>query len=125
MASEVRVTGLREFVASCERLGISIDDLRDAFAEVARLGAETAAAFAPKRTGTLAGDIRGNRSKSKAVVSAGRATVPYAGPINYGWPRHGIVASNFMQKTDAVWQPFALDRLKHEIDLKIEKEGLE
>jgi hypothetical protein len=28
--------------------------------------------------------------RSKAVVTAGRASVPYAGPINYGWAAHNI-----------------------------------
>lgn len=125
MASEVRVTGLREFVDHCKALGVSIEDMRSAFSTVAALGAATAASYAPKRTGALASDLRGSHARDRAVVTAGRTTVPYAGPINYGWAAHGIRGAFFMQKTDEVWAPYALTRLKQEVDKKIRQEGLE
>lgn len=125
MASSVRVTGVREFVEACQRLGVSMDDLRAAFSAVAAAGASTAAAYAPKRTGTLASNVRGSHAAKKAVVRAGGALVPYAGPINYGWIARGIKGDGFMQRTDAVWRPVALERLKQELDRKIRQEGLE
>lgn len=42
-------------------------------------------------------------------MSAGRASVPYAGPIHYGWPAHGIEANPFVtdaaQATEPLWLP--------------------
>lgn len=118
------VTGLSGVVRALLELGLEVDDLKDAFSSIADEAAGKAAGFAPKRTGRLAGDIRGNRAKSKAVVTAGRASIPYAGVINYGWARHGIEPNGFMQKTDEVMQPVAIRRLEEEINRQIARRGL-
>src|SRR5688500_18024830 len=96
----IRVDGLNAVVRSLLAMGLEVEDLKDAFSEIARFGAVVASRHAPRRTGRLASDIRGNRARSKAVVTAGRVSVPYAGPINYGWAAHGIEPSGFMQKAD-------------------------
>ena len=105
-------------------LGLEVDDLKDAFSSIAREGAERASARAPHRTGRLAGSIRGNRAKSKAVVAAGRAAVPWAGPINYGWPARNMSGSGFMQRADEEMRPIAIQRLEEEINRKIRRKGL-
>lgn len=114
-----KVQGLTQVVRALQGMGLEVDDLKDAFSSIASEGARHAAAFAPVRTGRLAADVRGNRAKSKAVITAGRASVPYAGPINYGWPRRNIAPSLFMQKADQVMQPRALQLLEDEINQKI------
>jgi hypothetical protein len=119
-----RVDGLNQVVNALLGVGLEVDDLKGAFSAIADRGARVAAALAPRRTGTLAGDIRGNRARSKAVVTAGRMSVPYAGPINYGWARHGIEPNGFMQRTDQVMQPFALRQLENEINTAIKRRGL-
>lgn len=120
----VRVEGLNALVRNLQTLGLELDDLKDAFGEIARQGAEYASSFAPRRSGALAASIRPNRAKNKAVVSAGRARVPYAGAINYGWPARNIAASSFMQKADERMQPVALEELDRQIDQAIRKRGL-
>lgn len=120
----VRVTGLTAVVRALLELGLEVDDLKAAFSAIAAEGARRAAGFAPRRTGRLAADIRGNRAKSKAVVTAGRASVPYAGPINYGWPARNIAPAGFMQKADEAMQPFALKQLEDEINRQITRRGL-
>lgn len=132
------VTGLRETVRGLERLGVDLDDLKDAFADIARQGAEEAARQAPHRSGKLAASVRGNRAKGKAVVTAGRASVKYAGPINYGWGRahsnykHGKYATGirgayrgnpFMQRADEVIGPRAVVLLEQGIQKAIDKRG--
>ena len=119
-----RVDGLSAVVRALQEVGVEVTDLKDAFSSIADEGARQAAQFAPKRTGRLAADIRGNRAKSKAVVTAGRVSVPYAGPINYGWAKHHIAANGFMQRADKAWQPYALKRLEQEINAQITKRGL-
>lgn len=119
-----KVEGLSSVVRSLQRLGLDVDDLKDAFASIAQEGAQRAAQHAPRRSGRLAGDIRGNRAKSKAVIAAGRSSVPYAGAINYGWPKRGIAPSGFMQKADEEMQPVAIQRLEDEINRKIRERGL-
>jgi hypothetical protein len=119
-----KVTGLNQVVAGLLAMGVEVDDLKNAFAAIAAEGARVASAYAPVRSGRLAGDVRGNRAKSKAVVTAGRVSVPYAGPINYGWAARGIEPSGFMQKADQAMGRNALRRLEDEINAQIRKRGL-
>lgn len=105
-------------------MGVEVDDLKSAFSSIATEAAQIAASHAPKRSGRLAGDIRGNRAKSKAVVTAGRASVPYAGPINYGWSARNIRPALFMQAADEEMQPKAIQRLEEEINRQIALKGL-
>lgn len=120
----VRVEGLNQLTRNLLTLGLEIDDLKEAFGGIAAEAAQVAAGFAPKRTGRLAASVRGNRAKNKAVVMAGRASVVYAGPINYGWPARKIAAASFMQKADEVMAPKALQALEDAIESKIKSKGL-
>lgn len=85
-APAIRVDGLRETLRDLQRLGVSADDLKDAFGEIAEDVADESGRRVIRRTGTLAGTIRPGRSKNKAIVRAGSAAVPYAGVINYARP---------------------------------------
>lgn len=58
-------------------------------------------------------------------MAAGKARVPYAGAINYGWPSRGIEASAFMQKADAEMRPIALEELERQINAAIRRRGLQ
>lgn len=120
-----KVEGLNAVVRALQELGLETEDLKGAFSTLAAEGARVASGFAPRRSGRLAGDVRGNRAKSKAVVTAGRASVPYAGPINYGWPARGIAAAGFMQKADEQMQPRAVQLLEDEINRQIRSKGLD
>lgn len=126
MAREVgfKVTGVNEVVRALLALGLDVDDLKAAFSRIATEGAQRAAAYAPRRTGRLSGSVRGNRARSKAVVMAGRAAVPWAGPINYGWPARGIRASGFMQRASKEMEPIAVQRLEDETNRCIRARGL-
>jgi len=120
----VRVQGLNALTRDLQKLGAEVDDLKDVFGEIAKEGAELASSFAPVRTGRLRDTLRGNRAKNKAVITAGRARVPYAGAINYGWPARNITGALFMQKADAELSPRAVDMLDAGIDRIIERLGL-
>jgi hypothetical protein len=121
----IKVEGIPQLRRALLALGVDIEDLKDAFARIAGEGARIAAGFAPVRTGRLAGSIRGNRSKSKATITAGRAAVPYAGAINYGWPRRNIAASRFMQRADRVIEPRAIPMLEADMNAAIRRRGLD
>lgn len=119
-----QVEGLSRVVRDLKAIGVEVDDLKDAFAKIAAEGARKAAAAAPRRSGRLAGSLRGNRAQSKAVVTAGTAAVPYAGPVNYGWPSRGIDATGFMQKADEEMRPRSVELLEQEINEVIRRKGL-
>lgn len=122
--SGLKVSGLTAVTRALLEMGLQVDDLKDAFSDIADQGARVAAQNVRSRTGRLAGDIRGNRARSKAVVTAGRVSVPYAGPINYGWAAHNIDPQGFMQKADVAMQPYSLRRLEDEINRQINRRGL-
>lgn len=119
-----KVTGLREVVRDLKGLGLDVDDLKGAFGRIAAEGARAVERHIPRRSGRLAASVRGNRAQSKAVVTVGRAAVPYAGPINYGWPSRGIAPALFMQKADEEMRPKAVQLLEDEINHAIQKRGL-
>lgn len=119
-----KITGLREVVRGLEKAGVSVAELKSTFGSLAAEGARMMRGFVPERSGRLAKTIRGNKAKAKAVVTAGRATVPYAGPINYGWPAHGIEASGFLKKTDEVMEPYTQTKIQDEIQDIIQRNGL-
>lgn len=120
----VRVEGLSKVVRQLKALGLEIEDLKQAFGTIATEAAARISRHAPRRSGRLGGNIRGNRAQSKAVVRAGGAAVPYAGPINYGWRARNIEPAHFMQKGEAEMQPIAVRQLETEIERQITKKGL-
>ncbi|WP_235739036.1 hypothetical protein [Nocardioides alcanivorans] len=124
MASGVRVEGLTRATRALRSMGVEVNDLKDAFSRISTTGAGIAARFAPKKSGRLASNVRGNRAQSKAVIRAGGAAAPHAGPINYGWPKRGIKASGFMQRADREIEPYAVSMLNDEIDTLTKRKGL-
>lgn len=120
----VKITGLNQVVRDLAALGVELDDMKDVMAAIATEGSKVMARFVPKKSGALRSTVRGNRAKARAVVTAGRAKVPYAGPINYGWPARGIQPANFTGRTDAVMEPKALQMLDNGIQQLIRKKGL-
>lgn len=121
----VQVEGLNQTVRALQRFGAEVDDLKEVFAGIAAEGARLASSFAPVKTGRMAATIRGNRAKNKAVVVVGRARVPYAGVINYGWPRRGIRPALFMQRADTAMAPRAVEMLETGINELVRRVGLE
>lgn len=105
----VSVSGLARLRRDLRRAGQDMAELKAANAAAAQLVAAEAERRAPRRTGRLAASVRGNNSASRASVSAGRASLPYAGPIHWGWPARGIEANPFVvdaaQATESQWLP--------------------
>jgi hypothetical protein len=108
-SANVKVDGLRRLRGDLKAAAGNLDKLKTAYQRAAALVAGIAGPRAPHRTGRLAASVRGNNAASKAVVSAGGASVPYAGPVHWGWPAHNIVAQPFIaaaaQDSEALWLP--------------------
>lgn len=87
----VKVEGVRQLRATMARAGHDLADFTEANAEVAALVARAGSTRAPRgRSGRLAGSVRGNRSKTRAVVMAGGGQVRYANAVHWGTgPRTG------------------------------------
>ncbi|GAA3193956.1 HK97 gp10 family phage protein [Dactylosporangium siamense] len=123
MVTKVKVTGLQELQRDLRATaeGLDGDDLSRVMGDIADDTARLAASFAPRRTGRLAASVKGGQIKTKAVVGA---SVPYAAPINYGWPRRGVAASRFMQRADEAMKPTLPTRLEQAINRLISARGL-
>lgn len=116
MTSDIRIEGLSRAVRQLESFGVGLEDLRSAFARIASEAVPTYQRFTPVRSGRLRGDYRTARTKNRAVLYVGRAAVPYAKPINYGWPARNITGANFVAKGDAVEAPRALAAIEDDIN---------
>lgn len=93
----IEVTNLRETIRDLERMGVEVEDLKEAFGQISRQVVAKASAIVPRSTGRLAASIKPSKTKNRAIVRAGSpAAVPYAGVINYGWPARGIAPTEFL-----------------------------
>lgn len=105
----VEVDGLAELRRNLRRLGEDVADLKAANERAARIVAEAAAARAPRRTGRLAASLRATRAVGRASVLAGGASVPYAGPVHWGWEARHIEPNPFTveaaEDTQPQWLP--------------------
>ncbi|MEM9521560.1 MAG: HK97 gp10 family phage protein [Actinomycetota bacterium] len=73
-----------------------IADLKVVHKAAAQVVERRAVAIVPRRSGRLAADIRSAGQASGGVVRAGRKSVPYAGPIHFGWSARNISPQPFL-----------------------------
>lgn len=103
----IRVDGARQLRSTLRRAGDDLSDLKDIHAEVGRIVEPVARAGAPVVSGRLAATVRSSGTKTQTVVRAGYASVPYAGPIHWGWPARRIRPRPFIadaaKKTEPRW----------------------
>jgi hypothetical protein len=103
--SGVRVEGLNTLVRTLKRAQLDVTELTEANAAAGRTVAAAAELRVPKRTGKLAGSIRAVKQVRRARVQAGRASVPYAGPIHWGWATRGISPQPFISVAARATEP--------------------
>nr|DAG70505.1 MAG TPA: putative tail component [Caudoviricetes sp.] len=84
------VVGQKRFVQTMRKAGADMKELKGVNRQAADIALPAVQRLAPRRTGRLAASIRAGATQKAGVIRAGRKTVPYAGPVNYGWPKHGI-----------------------------------
>ncbi len=98
----IRVEGGRELRRAFREAGDDMSDLRELHKRLADDVADTAKTKTPIRSGRLQRSIRGSGTKTAARVRAGNnrksgpTSVPYAGPIHFGWGARGIRPQPFM-----------------------------
>ncbi|WP_217182604.1 hypothetical protein [Streptomyces sp. AC495_CC817] len=72
--------------------------MKTAHRDAAAIAARASEALAPERSGKLRATIRAAGTKTAAILRAGFARVPYAGPIHWGWFARGILPQPFLSK---------------------------
>jgi len=115
----VAVDGLRELRRFLRQLpdDVGKDGLKKIHDKVAEPVERSAVTKVPRRSGDLAASIRRAKgSATKAQVRAGKARVPYAGPIHFGWPARNIRAQPFLTDALADKRTVVLDMYTDELD---------
>lgn len=112
----VEVDGGRRLRSTLRKAGSDLGELKAAHAAAAALVTAAAQARAPRRSGTLAGSVRGSGTKTAAIVRAGGARVPYAQPIHWGWPARHITANPFITEAAQATEPAWADTYRREVD---------
>jgi hypothetical protein len=92
----VRVTGLKRLARELKKAGESLDDLKALNLEAASTVEDAARPDVPRRSGRLAASLRSSATPRAGVVRIGKASVPYAGPIHFGWRRRNIHPQPFL-----------------------------
>jgi len=109
----IRIEGGRELRRAFREAGDDMSDLKDLHKRLADDVADSAKRKVPVRSGRLQRSIRGSGTKTAARVRTGNnrksgpTSVPYAGPIHFGWGARGIRPQPFLYE--------ALDDRRHEV----------
>lgn len=93
---QVEVKGAKELRKQLKAAGDDLADLKATHKKIAQIVEFDALQLAPVVTGGLVGSIRASGTQTAAIVRAGRKSVPYAGPIHWGWPTRNITAQPFL-----------------------------
>ncbi|MGO2655971.1 MAG: hypothetical protein ACTH93_09120 [Pseudoclavibacter sp.] len=67
--------------------GDDMTDLKDAHKRAADIAANRIRGSVPTRSGALLSTLRTTGTKSAGIVRLGKKRVPYAGVLEYGWPK--------------------------------------
>lgn len=86
VSAQVKLEGATAVRRAIRRMQGDLSALGDVHAQVADIVIRYATTIAPRKTGRLAADMRSTKTRNRASVRAGRASVPYAGPVHWGWP---------------------------------------
>ena len=107
MKPTVEVQGANRLRRTLKAAGKDLGNLTQAHRDAARIAEQ--AVQSPRKTGRLAGTVRSSGTKTAGILRAGRASVPYAGPIHWGWPSRGIPARPFLSdaatRSERQWLP--------------------
>ena len=124
MAGFLQVTGLRDLQKAIKAAGDDLDPTAGGLKDVNRSAAQvvvTAASPAtPRKSGKLAGSLRVGATNRAGIVRAGKSSVPYAGPIHWGWPARHIKARPWLadkaKATESQWTDVYLEAMNDLLD---------
>lgn len=118
----VRIEGLGRTLRALSKAGADAQDMKALMHEIGMLVVN--AANPPTKSGQLKATMRAGKGKTKAVVRAGGARVPYAGVIHYGWPSRNIEPNPFFIDALQSQRGNAVNKLDEGIGDLLRKNGL-
>lgn len=96
---QITVDGLGKLVRFLKSVEPELaDELKQTNAELADTIGGQAQRGAPKVSGKLAGTVRSSGTARTGIIRAGRAGVPYTGPIHFGWKARNIAPDKFLYR---------------------------
>lgn len=119
----IEIDGLNQTLRALSKAGADAENMRELMHSVGNIIVAGAQAHIPVRTGALSASLRAGRGKTKAVVRAGRALVPYAGVIHYGYPARNIAPTMFLVKSMRANQQAVIERLNEGLNDLLKKNG--
>lgn len=116
----VEVIGGARLRRTMRKAGADLKQLTELNRRAAATVLPVATSAAPRRSGRLASTGRVGATTRAGVVRFGRQSVPYAGPIHYGWPARNIKAQPWAvdaaHNTESRWVEIYLAGIKEIID---------
>lgn len=119
--SLIEVKGSAQLARSLRKAGADAKDLKAVNRKAADLVVPAAQSQVPVRSGRLAKTIRAGATQKAGVIRAGRASVPYAGPIHWGWPGHHIKPHPYLADAAKATGPAWVNLYETEIKRIIEQ----
>jgi hypothetical protein len=92
----ITVEGAKQLQRALRQVEGGMADLKSAHAEAAKIVERQAEAIAPRRSGPLAASVRSSGQARQGVVRAGKAAVPYAAVIHFGYSARNIAPQPFL-----------------------------
>lgn len=93
----IEVVGLNRLVRDLKALEPElVTRLKSVNADLAADVASSARSLVPRRSGRLESSIRSSGTNRSGIVRTGSRSVPYAGPIHFGWHRRNITPHPFL-----------------------------
>lgn len=104
----LQVRGSRELKKALADAGVDVvADVKATHRKVGGIVLSKALTLVPVKSGQLQSSIRVGVTQSAGIVRAGRARVPYANPIHWGWHKRHIKPTLFLTRaakdTEPAW----------------------
>ena len=130
--SRVQVKGAARLRRTLKAAGVDMKQLRDANRAAAASILPIAIGSAPvgqpqplhwarpHTPGTLKSSLRVGATNRAGMIRAGRKSIPYAGPIHYGWAARGNKTNNWINeavtRNENVWIRVYMDHIDDVLD---------
>lgn len=112
----MRLAGAKPLRKKLKAAGVELKDMTAAHRKVSTYVTTEAKPQAPHRTGRLKASMRPGATQKTAVMRAGSASVPYANPIHWGWPKRNIAPQPWLwhaaNETEPTWVHIYLDAVE-------------
>lgn len=114
--TSIKVVGAKDLSKALRKVEGGIDDLKGVHADAAKIVERRASQLVPARTGRLGSSIRSSGQARQGVVRAGRASVPYAGAIHFGWAERNIKPQPFLYEALDSRRDEVLEEYERQVD---------